>query len=185
MTAAAAILFALIDLRPTYPVQRSVETLNEYQETNIARIKASNALIYSELENTRLLKESSVKIDEKITAIRKNLITQSNIQHNVSTGGESLKDTRNPDDVRIIVEYFQVSKDEMSYSALVNDIEQYNSQIVSLDDSISLRSIDISKLQMNNTILSVVLLELLDIQLQVAMNENSYLSVQKGALAEN
>ena len=180
MTAAAAILFALIDLRPSYPVQRSVETLNEYQETNIARIKASNAVIYAEVENAKLLKESSAKIDEKLTAIRSNLISQSNIQHNVSTGGKSLKDTRNPDDVRIIVEYFQVSKDEFSYGALADEIELYNKQIGSLNDSISLRSIDISKLQMENTILSVVLLELVDIQLQVAMNENSYLSVQKG-----
>ena len=185
MTAAAAILFALIDLRPSYPVQRSVETLNEYQETNIARIKASNAVIYSEIESAKTLKESSARMDEKITAIRSNLITQSNIRHNISTGGESLRDTRNPDDVRIIVEYFQVSKDEFSYAALASEIEQYNEQIGSLNDSTSLRSIDISKLQMKNTILSVVLLELVDIQLQVAMNENSYLSVQKGIHTEN
>ncbi len=185
MTAAAAILFALIDLRPSYPVQKSVETLNEYQETNIARIKASNTVIYFELESSKLLKESSAKIDEKITAIRTNLITQSNIQHNVNKGGESLRDTRNPDDVRIIVEYFQVSNDELSYNALVNEIKEYNNVLGSLNDSISLRAIDISKVQMENTILSVVLLELIDIQLQVAMNENSYLSIQKGARSGN
>lgn len=185
MTAAAAILFALIDLRPTYPVQESVETLNEYQETNIERIKASNAAIYSESENSKTLKESSSKLDQKIISIRKNLITESNIRHNIATGGESLRDTRNPDDVRIIVEYFQVSKDEFSYSALTNEIEEYNEKIASLNDTTSLRSIDISKLQMENTILSVVLLELVDIQLQVAMNENSYLSIQKGIQSEN
>jgi hypothetical protein len=185
MTVAAAILFALIDLRPSYPVQKSVETLNEYQETNIARIKASNTVIYFELESSKLLIESSTKIDEKITAIRTNLITQSNIQHNVSKGGESLRDTRNPDDVRIIVEYFQVSNDELSYNALVNEIKEYNNVLGSLNDSISLRAIDISKVQMENTIISVVLLQLVDIQLQVAMNENSYLSFQKGALSEN
>ena len=185
MTAAAAILFALIDLRPSYPVQKSVESLNEYQETNIARIKASNTVIYFELESSKLLKESSAKIDEKITAIRTNLITQSNIKHNVSKGGESLRDTRNPDDVRIIVEYFQVSNDELSYNALVNEIKEYNNVLGSLNDSISLRAIDISKVQMENTILSVVLLELVDIQLQVAMNENSYLSFQKGARSGN
>ena len=185
MTAAAAILFALIDLRPSYPVQKSVESLNEYQETNIARIKASNTVIYFELESSKLLKESSAKIDEKITAIRTNLITQSNIQHNFNKGGESLRDTRNPDDVRIIVEYFQVSNDELSYNALVNEIKEYNNVLGSLNDSISLRAIDISKVQMENTILSVVLLELVDIQLQVAMNENSYLSFQKGARSGN
>ena len=185
MTAAAAILFALIDLRPSYDVQHSVETLNEYQETNIARIKAASTSIFSESENTRTLKEASTKIDEKITAIRTNLISISNGQQNENKGRSSLKDTRNPNDVHVIVGYFQTSKDELSYSSLVKEIEEYNNALVSLNDTNSLRSIDISKLQMNNTILSVVLLELVDIQLQVAMNENSYLSLQKGIQTEN
>lgn len=180
MIAAAAILFALIDLRPTYPVQQSVESLNEYQEANINRIKASNTLLSSELDNAKDLKEASAKIDDRITDIRTNLISKSNGEPNHNTNNSSLRDTRNPDDVRVIVEYFQVSKDEFSYSALENEIEEYNAVIGQLKDSISLRKIDISSLQMKNTIISVVLLELIDIQLQIAMNENSYLSVLRG-----
>ncbi|MCO4815242.1 MAG: hypothetical protein KC454_11045, partial [Flavobacteriales bacterium] len=114
-----------------------------------------------------------------------NLISISNGQQNENKGRSSLKDTRNPNDVHVIVGYFQTSKDELSYSSLVKEIEEYNNALVSLNDTNSLRSIDISKLQMNNTILSVVLLELVDIQLQVAMNENSYLSLQKGIQTEN
>ena len=180
MMVAASILFALIDLRPTYPVKQSVESLNEYQEANILRIKASNTLLSSELDNAKDLKEASAKIDGRITDIRTNLISKSNAQHNTNKRSSSLKDTRNPDDVRVIVEYFQVSKDEFSYSALENEIDQYNTIIGQLKDSISLRAIDISNLQMNNTVISVVLLELIDIQLQIAMNENSYLSVLRG-----
>jgi len=182
MLVAAATLFALIDLRPTYPVKQSVESLNEYQETNIDRIKASNALIYSTLDDEKAnkLQKVSAKIDAKITTIRSNLISKSNGEPNHSENNSSLKDTRNPDDVRVIVDYFQVSKDEFSYSALESEIEQYNTAIGELDDAISLRAIDISTLQMKNTVLSVVLLELIDIQLQIAMNENSYLSVQRG-----
>ncbi|MCJ8291151.1 MAG: hypothetical protein HRT58_15735 [Crocinitomicaceae bacterium] len=184
MMVAASILFALIDLRPTYPVKQSVESLNEYQEANILRIKASNTLLSSELDNAKDLKEASAKIDGRITDIRTNLISKSNAQHNTNKRSSSLKDTRNPDDVRVIVEYFQVSKDEFSYSALENEIDQYNTIIGQLKDSISLRAIDISNLQMKNTVISVVLLELIDIQLQIAMNENSYLSVLRG-LQEN
>ena len=182
MLVAAATLFALIDLRPTYPVKQSVESLNEYQETNIDRIKASNALIYSTLDDEKAnkLQKVSAKIDAKITTIRSNLISKSNGEPNHSENNSSLKDTRNPDDVRVIVDYFQVSKDEFSYSALESEIEQYNTAIGELDDAISLRAIDISTLQMKNTVLSVVLLELIDIQLQIVMNENSYLSVQRG-----
>ncbi|PHR24022.1 MAG: hypothetical protein COA38_16735 [Fluviicola sp.] len=180
MMVAASILFALIDLRPTYPVKQSVESLNEYQEANILRIKASNTLLSSELDNAKDLKEASAKIDGRITDIRTNLISKSNAQHNTNKRSSSLKDTRNPDDVRVIVEYFQVSKDEFSYSALENEIDQYNTIIGQLKDSISLRAIDISNLQMKNTVISVVLLELIDIQLQIAMNENSYLSVLRG-----
>ena len=184
MMVAASILFALIDLKPTYPVKQSVESLNEYQEANILRIKASNTLLSSELDNAKDLKEASAKIDGRITDIRTNLISKSNAQHNTNKRSSSLKDTRNPDDVRVIVEYFQVSKDEFSYSALENEIDQYNTIIGQLKDSISLRAIDISNLQMKNTVISVVLLELIDIQLQIAMNENSYLSVLRG-LQEN
>ena len=45
--------------------------------------------------------------------------------------------------------------------------------------------IEIEKLQMTGTVITVVLHELIDIQVQIRSNENSYLNLRKGMLANN
>lgn len=182
MIAAAGMLFTLIDLRPSYHIIESVESYNLYQLTNIAEVKEANKAIYIDSENSKKLRESTTQIDKKIEEIRNNLIEKSNGHKPEDRNGSSLKETRNPNDVNVVVDYFQISEDANSYNALETEINNYNAVLESLENTTSLRKIDISKLQMNNTVLSVILIDLTDIQLQVAMNENSYLSLQQGKL---
>lgn len=179
MFAGAAIFFGLISLKPSFPVKESVVSLNEYQENNISRIQKSSELIQSDAKNVTEIRIASKTIDTKIEEIRANLVAKSNGKSGMDEMKNSLADTRNPDDVSVIVEYFQVSDDANSFKALTQSIEEYNKAISQLDKSEFLRPIDISSLQMKNTILSVVLLELVDIQLQVATNENSYLCLHQ------
>ncbi len=178
MFAGAAIFFGLISLKPSLPVKESVESLNEYQETNIERIQKSNKLLNSDAKKETELINSSQILDTKIEAIRSNLVAKSNGNMGMDAMRNSLTDTRNPDDVGVIVDYFQISSDENSFQALEKSIQEYNEVLKTAENAEFLRPIDISSLQMKNTILSVVLLELVDIQLQVAMNENSYLSLK-------
>lgn len=132
-----------------------------------------------------LIKNMSLALNSKISDVATNLIAKSNQISFESVKGLSEEDVKNPNDVNTIVNYFQASKDEFSFSALNESIDLYNSSINELKNKEILRPIEISNLQMENTIISVVLHELLDIQVQVLSNENNYLCLEKGMLVAN
>jgi hypothetical protein len=186
MIAAAGMLFGLINLKPSINIEESVESMDIYQSENIQRIKDSNLSIYNDIkdeEAVKEIKEASNLLNEKIEDIKANLIAKSNNISLEQAKGMTTEDLKSPNDYHVIRKYFESSKDETSLNALEKAISTYNSALENLEYVDVIRPIELEKLQMKNTILSVVLHELLDIQVQVLSNENSYLCLQKGLLA--
>lgn len=188
MVAGAGLLFGMVNLKASPLIEESVESMDAYQTENILRFQESNNSLYTELKVTDdalSVKELSDVLVQKIEMIKTNLIAKSNGISLESAKGLTLEDVNNPNDVNVITQYYQNSKDEYSHSALESAIGNYNQAISEMNNGTVMRPIQIESLQMKNTILSVVLHELLDIQIQVLSNENSYLCLQKGLMANS
>ena len=185
MIAGTGMIIAMIDLGPSHFITDSVESMDSYQVENVNRIKKSNEELYTaingnidEVEKMRMI---TAKINQLIEGIKQNLISKSN-GTNVS-GALSLENAINPNDIDVIKHHFELASDETSYQHFQEAVNNYNNEISNLNNSEILRPIEIEDLQMTKTILSVVLHQLADIQVQVLSNENSYLCLQKGLLA--
>lgn len=186
MVAGAGLLFGMINLKPSNHIEESVESMDAYQSKNIERFQSANDQLYSEIgseSTTTTIQQLSNDLNGKINLIKANLISKSNGISIEDAKGMTLEDVEDANDVEVIVKYYQVAEDDYSHNALVDYINNYNNAVTDLDNGSVLRPIQLDQLQMENTMLSVVLHALLDIQVQVLSNENSYLCLQKGLLA--
>ena len=188
MIAAAGMLFAMIDMRPSIHVEESIISLDVYQMKNIKHLKESNQIIYTELKkdsSTNEIQQVSANLIAKIDSIQANLIAKINNEQLNQSIGKGLAEVKNNNDVKVIIDYFQISKDPYSHHQLKKEIQVYNNAIEALDSNSILRPINIDNLQMKNTVFSVIHFGLIEIKLQVLSNENSYLCLKKGDLDNN
>ena len=190
MVAGAGLMFALINTGTSRNVTRSVETMQEFQSLNIQKMEEKNSELYASFDSVRAtsiekMQSATDNLEYVITGIRNNLIAHSNKTTVEEAEKTTLAGVKDPNDNGVVKQHFADAKTEFSYDALTNAIDIYNKEIQTLDENNILRPIDISMLQMQETILSVVLLDLEDIHLQALSNENSYLCLQSGLIANN
>ena len=187
MIAGTGMILAVVNNGPSHYVTESVESMDLYQLENVNRIKASNNELYNTFDSESFgiskIREYSENLNQLIDKIKQKLVSKSN-GTKIDSDQISLQNAKNPNDVDVVKNHFELASDELSYQHLKTAVNQYNQNISGLDKSEILRPIEIEELQMTNTILSVVLHQLADIQIQVLSNENSYLCLQKGFLAD-
>lgn len=179
MIAACGMLFALVNLRSSVALEESVLSMDTFQLENIHKLENANALVYSahpELATDRV-KMISAELNTLIKSISSNLISKSNGEPDGSSGEIGRADLKNPNDSKVVTNEFENAKGELSFDGLKEKVGDYNKIIAATDPS--LIQIDISKLQMTNTIVSVVLHQLLDIEMLVLTSEQSYLRGQR------
>lgn len=188
MFAAAGMMFMMINLKTSHHVTESVESMDEFQFDNVERFKVSNADLYASFDNENkdvtALKNSTAVLNEKIESIKRNLLASSNGTSEEEISKSVLESAKNPNDSDVIQKQFAASTGDLTYNSLKLAIDDYNRNLNGIDNSQFLSPINIEKLQMTNTILSVVLHELVDIQVQLLANENSYLCLQHGLMVQ-
>ncbi|MEX1001135.1 MAG: hypothetical protein WDZ35_03390 [Crocinitomicaceae bacterium] len=188
MIAAAGMIMAMTNLRPSHYIADSVESMDMYQAENIKRIKDSNEKLYASLnrdnEKVQEMQQLTLKLSKLIESIKRNLIAKSNGVSEQNLKSLSLDEVDDPNDVNVVKLHFEKASGDMSYANFRQAVSDYNTGILILDESGVLRPLKIEQLQMTNTILSVVLHELADIQVQLLSNENSYLCLHKGVLTD-
>ncbi len=188
MIAGCGMLFALFNLKGSKHIEDSVYSMDNFQVENVINLEIQNNLIFQNLAvaNDPDLKEFrsiTEQLNAQINSIHTNLIAQSN-QISVDKARKlTSKDLQNPNDSKVIAAHFEKPLDELSYTGLVKSVEAYNAQLSSFKTPNALRLIPIDKLQMTNTIISVVLHQLKDIQVQLLSNENSFLNAKENTLA--
>lgn len=190
MLCAAGMVFALINVGPSRNVMESVESMEDFKGANIEQLNTNNDALYSEIESSsseevELIQNATNKLVDKIDAIKTNLIAKSDKISEAEAEEKKISEVKNPHDVYVVRDHFERSTDEYSYEAFQKAVAEYNSEIAQIDATNSIRPVSIDDLQMTKTMVSVLLLELADIKLQVLSNENSYLSLKKGLLAQN
>ena len=188
MIAAAGMLFALITVKPSENMQEAKDADVNFQLNNIATYDKLNTQLYSEVESRSAKSVESFKkvtsdILECIRGIEMKLISKSNKIEFMEAAGLSIKDIDKPNDHTVVHQYFSSSKDEFSHQNLMTELEVYNDNVTKLDEAKVARKIDVSKLNLEDTILEMLLSSLVDIKIQVLSNENAYLSYQKGLMA--
>lgn len=174
MIAGCGMLFALVNLKGSKHIEDSVLSMDTFQMENVRQLEAQNSAVYvlnSDLTNDPM-KLMTSELNDLIKAISANLISKSNGDEGVI----KRSDLKNPNDNSVVTNHFENETSELSYEGLKSKVSDYNDLVKSIDKS--LIPVDLNKLQMTNTVVSVVLHQLLDIELIVLMNEQSYLSSQ-------
>ncbi len=189
MIAACGMLFMLYSLKPSKNIQKSVESVYDFQEENVIDLETNNTALYEQmstgnLNNVEKIHELTNQLNNQIVAIKSNLIAHSNKINVEEATGMGVSDLKNPNDFQVIESQFSNADGDLSYQALKSSVQIYNEGIDKFDAKYILRPINIDELIMTKTIVSVVLHGLGEIQMLLLSNENSYLSLNKGFIAE-
>lgn len=183
MVAGTGLIFAMINLKPSHNVVTSIESKAKFQMENFNQYKLQNDDLFKEVSSNNKfvaeLRGSTKTVLEIIEGIKSNLISKSEGISITEAAKIEFQDLSNPNDARVVHTHFTKSKNQFSQDGLINAIDQYNHDTKGFD---VIRPIDISILQLEHTTLSNLLMDLTDIQIQVASNENSFLCYQKGLL---
>ncbi|MEO9532507.1 MAG: hypothetical protein ABJG68_07750 [Crocinitomicaceae bacterium] len=190
MVAGAGLIFGLINTKGNNHIERSVYSTADFQTENINKIEGSNEVLFNDEQRVKNEKVDQIKLitsemNQVIDNIKANLISKSENISQEKALSMKMSELKHPNDVAIVRKHFANKKGENSYDFLVQSVEKYNKKIQKLNDAGMLRTIDISILEMQETMLSVILMDLSDIKIQVLANENSYLCYQKGMMANN
>lgn len=184
MVAGTGLIFSLVNLKPSKDVMESVESKAQFQEENLSQFQDQNDDLFQALpENDNQLiqlREATKTVMQTIDGVRLNLISKSENVSLEEAEKIDFDELSNPNDTRVVHNHFTHSKSEYSYDAFAQAIDAYNDLIIKYD---ILRIVDISKLQLERTMLSVILMDLTDVEIQILSNENSYLCYQKGIMA--
>jgi hypothetical protein len=186
MLAGAGMLFAMINIRPSKYVMDSVDSMFDYQDQSIDRFQDNNAALYSEVEGNGDIEHlQSITSDllVQIEAIKTKLIAESNGISEAKAADLEASDLTNPHDVGVVRQHFELAKGNLSYEGFMEAVATYNSGLQEIEADNVIRPIKIEGLLMTRTMVSVVLQNLAEIEIQVLANENSFLSLKKGLMA--
>ena len=191
MIAAAGMMFALINLGPKKHNIEDVKSAQvEFELEAIDDYGAINEALYSEIEKQSSEKVKSYKIASAdlwkcVEGIERNQISKSNNIGIEAAEKLNRNDLNNPNDYIVVNTHFVNSQKDYSFAHLEQSVLNYNKAISALDDAKVIRKINIEKLKFSDMNIENLLANMSDIKIQVLANENSFLSYQKGLIANN
>ena len=179
MMACGGMLYALFNLGYSNEVKNSIAASYDFMNDNAKELITANEKLISanptkpEANDFHLV---SSELYNKIEEIKVFLIAQVEGVTLEQAKQMSLIDVENYNDNKIIKRQFESATGELSLAALMDDINKYNSKVSSISPEHKERLIAVEKLQLKNTVVSVLLHQLSQIQLEVVTNENAYLN---------
>lgn len=179
MMACGGMLYALFNLGYSNEVKNSIAASYDFMNDNAKELITANEKLISanptkpEANDFHL---ASSELYNKIEEIKVFLIAQVEGVTLEQAKQMSLIDVENYNDNKIIKQQFESATGEFSLAELMDDINKYNSKVSSISPEQKERLIAVEKLQLKNTVVSVLLHQLSQIQLEVATNENAYLN---------
>jgi hypothetical protein len=178
MMACGGMMYALFNLHPSTGVQESVNASYDFMQQHTIQVSRANEALHAKkapyLTSNRF-HQSSINLYQKIDSIKAFLIASTDKIPLEKAKQISLSDVQGVNDNVSLRNMFENSSNEYSLYALEREINAYNELVAELFPSNQEKLIAINQLQFRNTILSVVLYQLSQIQWQVVSSENSYL----------
>lgn len=182
MMACAGMMYALFNLHPSTGLQGSINASYDFMNNNSTELVKANTIMfskYSERTDVKDFHQASTQLFNKIADIKAHLIAKTDVIPIEKAKNLSLNELQSGNDNSMIRRIFENGTGEYSLAKLKSEIEVYNNKVKALFPNQKEKIIAIEKLQLENTILSVLLQELSQIQLQIATTENSYLNSVK------
>lgn len=182
MMACGGMMYALFNLHPSTGLQGSINASYDFMNNNSTELVAANTTLFTKLSNKQEVKDfhqTSTQLFNKIADIKTHLISKTDAIPIEKARNLSLSEVQSGNDNSMVRNLFENGKGEYSLVMLKSEIEAYNNRVTALFPGQKEKVIAIEKLQLQNTILSVLLQELSQIQLQIATTENSYLNSVK------
>jgi hypothetical protein len=179
MMACGGMMYALFNLNPSSGLSGSVNASYVFMNNNTSQmLRVNNSLLTTVSDNDTVsdFHKSSMLLFEELEATKAFLIAKAEGVSIEQAKTMNLVDMQRVNDAHTNKKYFDYVEGNYSYSSVIKAIENYNNKVKTLFPHQEERIIAIEKLQLTNTILSVLLHELSQIQLQIATTENSYLS---------
>lgn len=171
-------LYALMNVGGSKSYQESVYSSYEFMNNNSEKLYKANTKIKSkstELQNKDLLKTSDDLYNHigETKAYLISIVNNSSIEEARKT---KIYQIKNPNAYRSIKSKFEDGNGKFSIAVLKQKIEDYNRLVKNNYPNNTERIIAFDDLKLDKTVLSMVLFELSQLQLQIAQNENSLLS---------
>ncbi|MBE7443131.1 MAG: hypothetical protein HS119_11825 [Flavobacteriales bacterium] len=182
MMACGGMMYALFNLHPSTGLLGSINASYDFMNNNSTELVKANTTLFTKLSDKQEVKEfhqTSTQLFNKIADIKAHLIAKTDVIPIEKAKNLSLNELQSGNDNSMIRRIFENGTGEYSLAKLKSEIEVYNNKVKMLFPNQQEKIIAIEKLQLENTILSVLLQELSQIQLQIATTENSYLSSVK------
>ncbi|HRN41287.1 MAG TPA: hypothetical protein PK649_04330 [Vicingus sp.] len=182
MMACGGMMYALFNLHPSTGLQGSINASYDFMINNSTELVKANTNLFTKLSDKQEVKkfhQTSTQLFNKIADIKAHLIAKTDAIPIEKAKNLSLNELQSGNDNSMIRRIFENGTGEYSLAKLKSEIEVYNNKVKALFPNQKEKIIAIEKLQLENTILSVLLQELSQIQLQIATTENSYLNSVK------
>ncbi len=182
MMACGGMMYALFNLHPSTGLQGSINASYDFMNNNSTELVKANTNLFTKLSDKQEVKEfhqTSTQLFNKIADIKAHLIAKTDAIPIEKAKNLSLSEVQSGNDNSMVRNLFENGTGEYSLANLKSEIEVYNNKVSSSFPGQKEKVIAIEKLQLQNTILSVLLQELSQIQLQIATTENSYLNSVK------
>lgn len=182
MMACGGMMYALFNLHPSTGLQGSINASYDFMNNNSTELVKANTNLFTKLSDKQEVKEfhqTSTQLFNKIADIKAHLIAKTDAIPIEKAKNLSLSEVQSGNDNSIVRNLFENGTGEYSLATLKSEIEVYNNKVSTSFPEQKEKVIAIEKLQLQNTILSVLLQELSQIQLQIATTENSYLNSVK------
>lgn len=179
MTACGGLIFALFNLGYSTKLVDSLLSTADFVSHNKEVLVKANEKLLADVplsDSMQRLHTNSSDLLQKIEHIKTNLIQQSEGISAEKASGFPIKNLKYPNDTDMLNHHFVQAKGELSLSQLEKDIAQYNAYIKIVFPNANEKIISLDELQFRNSVTGFVLYNLTQVQLQIANNENSYLS---------
>lgn len=178
MMACGGLLYALYNLGYSSKVNDTLAANYDFINTKKTAIELVNQKLVEQKSNDTLTKLHQVTSDlvKTIEDIKVNLI--SIVDHLPKEKAAQLNpaELQHPTDVDMVRHHFGKAVGPLSYENLLIKVKAYNELIEQFYPTAPEKKLFIDKMGLDNTIVSILLPELTQIQLQLVNNENSLLS---------
>jgi hypothetical protein len=181
LMASGGLLYGMYNLGYSKSVEDSYKDAYAYVEHNEHNIKSINEQYYTQVPqatNVEGMKLATQELDAKIEGIKLHLVKEIEGVVMKENDNFSALNLSNAKDVKKVKTLFETSKSEWSKESLLKSIKNYNEQLEQFMPNQTAMKINIKVLPLENVTLELLLQELTQLQLQIAHNENSFLSYQ-------
>lgn len=171
-------LYALMNIGGSKSYQDSIYSSYEFMNNNSQRLYDANTKIKNKNANLKnvVLYKSSDDLYKHIGETKAYLISIVNNSSIEDARKMNIHQVKNPNAYLNFRDKFENGDGEYSISSLKQKVDNYNNLIKSNYPKNTEKIIAFDELQLDKTVLSMVLFELSQLQLQLAQNENSLLS---------